>query len=69
MRVTNANQRAMREFSARHDSGFDQRARELRAENARRAAAASRGRDEVGEARDLAFMRSIMSTPYAEVRS
>jgi hypothetical protein len=31
----------MREFAARHDGGFDQRARDLRAENARRAAAAT----------------------------
>jgi hypothetical protein len=41
MKATRQNQRAMREFAARHDSGFDARARELRAENARRAAAAN----------------------------
>jgi len=44
MKATHANQREMREFQARHDSGFDQRARDLRAENARRAAAAAKPR-------------------------
>ena len=44
MKATNQNQRAMREFAARHDGGFDQRARELRAENERRAAAAAKPR-------------------------
>ncbi len=44
MKATNQNQRAMREFAARHDGGYDARARELRAENARRMAAASKPR-------------------------
>ena len=37
MKATSQNQRAMREFAARHDTGYDARARELRAENMRRA--------------------------------
>lgn len=66
MRATNANQHAMREYAERHDTGYDARARELRAENARRAAAVSR----IGEAKPLAWlMRDVCSTPWAETRS
>lgn len=68
MRITNQNQREAREFAARHDGGFDQRARDLRAENARRAAAAV---TPIASAkRDLTWlMHDVCSTPYAEVRS
>lgn len=61
MKATRVNQREMREFQARHDSGFDQRAREIRAENARRAARAAGGPDREW------LMRDVCSTPYAEV--
>lgn len=64
MKPTNANQREMREFQARHDTGFSQSARDLRAENARRAAAAMRA-----EPSREWLMRDVCSTPYAEVRS
>lgn len=62
-------QRAARELAERHDTGSDARMRELRAENARRAAAALRATPE-REGRDLTWLaRDVFSTPYAEVRS
>ena len=67
MRATHANQREMREFSARHDGGFDQRARELRAENARRAAAALRAKP-AREGEDLTWLDAeTRSVPAYEV--
>ena len=62
MRATRANQREMREFQARHDGGFSQSARDLRAENARRAAAAL-----ASEPSREWLMRDVCSTPYATV--
>ena len=59
MKSTTQNQRAMREFSARHDTGFSQAARDLRAENARRALAAQPAREWL--------MHDVCSTPYATV--
>ena len=61
MKATNANQREMRHFSARHDTGFSQSARDLRAENARRTLAAQPAREWL--------MRDVSSTPYATVIS
>ncbi len=76
MKATNQNQRAMREFANRHDTGYCARSRELRAENERRALGAasirSARRETAGMRREreaVEFMRSIMSTPYAETRS
>ena len=69
MRTTNANQRLAREYAERHDSGYDARARELRAENQRRANAA-KAVSRIGEAKPLAWlMRDVCSTPWAETRS
>lgn len=42
MKATRQNQIAAREYAERHDTGYDARAREIRAENARRMAAATR---------------------------
>lgn len=62
MRTTNANQREARELQARHDTGFSQTARDIRAENARRAAAA------LATTPDREWlMRDVCSTPYATV--
>lgn len=61
-------QNAARELAERHDTGYSAQARAIREENIRRTKVAQ-ARDEVGEARSVSFMRSIMSTPYAEVRS
>lgn len=69
MRNNHANQRVAREIAENRDQfggGYDARAREIRAENARRAAAVTR----IGEAKPLAWlMRDVCSTPWAETRS
>lgn len=44
MKATIQNQRIAREFAERHDSGYDARARQIRAENERRTAVANRSR-------------------------
>lgn len=73
MRNNHANQRVAREIAENRDQfggGYDARAREIRAENARRAQAAlARKPANDGDRMSVEFMRSIMSTPYAEVRS
>jgi hypothetical protein len=76
MKATRANQTAAREYAERHDTGFCARSRELRAENERRTLGASTirtaRRETAGMRREreaVEFMRSIMSTPYAETRS
>lgn len=67
MQATRQNQREMREYANRHDTGFNQQARDLRAENARRAAAALKATP-AREGRDLEWlMRDVCSTPYAQV--
>ncbi len=62
MKVTKANQNIAREYAERHDTGFSQSARDLRAENARRAAAALKR-----EPSREWLMRDVCSTPYAQV--
>ena len=65
MKATNANQRLARELAERHDTGYDARARELRAENARRAKAATVTR--IGD-RNLEWLdRATRSVPAYEV--
>ena len=67
MRTTHATQRVAREIAedrGQFDSGYDARAREIRAENARRANAVAR----IGESKPLAWlMRDVSSTDYATV--
>ena len=53
-----------RELAARHDTGACEESRRIREENIRRTRVAN-----LGERRDVEFMRSIMSTPYAETRA
>lgn len=68
MKATRHNQAAARAYAERHDTGFSQSARDLRAENARRAAAAS-GKLRTVERDYTWLMHDVMSTPYATVRS
>ena len=69
MRNNHANQRVARDVAedrGQFDSGYCSRARDLRAENARRVAAAQARKAETG----LVWLaRDVMSTPYAEVRA
>lgn len=70
MRNSHHAQREARELAERHDTGYSASARKLREENARRAAAAlARKPANDGDRMSVEFMRSIMSTPYAETRS
>ena len=68
MKATRQNQARARRFAERHDTGFSQSARDLRAENERRAAAAT-GRLRVVETDYTWLMHDVCSTPYAETRS
>jgi hypothetical protein len=68
MKATRHNQARARRYAERHDGGFDQRAREIRAENERRAAAAT-GRLRVVETDYTWLMQDVCSTPYAVTRS
>jgi hypothetical protein len=68
MKANNANQRVARDLAeTRESGGFDQRARDLRAENAKRAAAATR---KLAEGPNLEWLdRATRSVPAYEVQA